>query len=114
MDIDDIVEKTKTAGKTWATHSAAYHRYDKGFKTKFAKVKSVVRATKPPNGKARWTRDDLEDYTFIHEEWTTFMEKYHKAYEDMITAKTEYDTYRAALDASRSKMATEREEIRSR
>jgi len=114
MDIDEVVTKCREAGELWATNSAAYHRFDKGLKTKLAEVKQKVRSSQtPPLNKTKWTREDLEDAAYVHSDWTTFMNTFHDNYEKMITSKVDYDNWRNALDAYRSKMATERVEYKN-
>jgi len=114
MDIEQVVTKCREAGETWADFSAAYHRFDKGFKTKFAEIKQLVRTTQTaPAGKLKWTSDDLEDATHCHPDWKQFLEDMDKAYANMIKSKVAYDSWRNALDSARSIMATEREERRN-
>lgn len=108
-DIHEIVDYSFSAGDEWATFAAVYNRYKEGAKQELASIKNKVRKTQsPPNGKKSWTRDDLEEAAYAHQDWSTYLSTMNEAYEGMLKTKVNYDGWRARFEAARSVMATER------
>jgi hypothetical protein len=109
MDIFDIVDAAFGAGELWVDAASIHQAYKEREKNKIATIRQNIKMTvPPPGGKKQWTRDDLDDAAFSHKDWEDYLKEWNAAYEAMLRARNNYDAWVNKLEASRSKMATDR------
>ena len=108
MDIYEIVDCAYEAGELWVDAASLHQRYKEGEKNKLAKLKNMARQLPLPEGKKVWTQGEIEDTAYAHPDWDKYLDEWNKAYEAMLKTRNNYDAWINKLEASRSKMATDR------
>lgn len=113
-DLVDVVNRKYEAGKYWADAVSVFNALERGLKVKEAKIRKQIRDTQnPPNGKKAWSEGDLEDECNASKDYSDYIALLDEAHNQMLIAVNERNTWEAAFDALRSKLANERELTRS-